>query len=212
MSLLALRKLELGQLQTNCYLLSNKKTGQAIIIDPADDADYIIRIIEDNNLKPIKIIATHGHFDHVLAINELKLAYKIPFFLHKKDEFLLKYMRRSSKYFTGFDPGPAPKPDGFLKEGEILAHKLKIIHTPGHTPGSITLFNKSEKIAFVGDLIFSQGGIGRTDFSYSNKKDLEKSIQRILKFPEETIIYPGHGEKTTIGQFQRFYSSLLQNS
>jgi glyoxylase-like metal-dependent hydrolase (beta-lactamase superfamily II) len=190
--------LTVGQLQTNCYLVYNDQNQEAIIIDPGDDADYIMRVISDLEVKPVKIIATHGHFDHLLAASELKLAFKIPFLMHKNDEALLKWMRKSCQYFCGFDPGPAPKIDEYLEDKlKIQNEKFKIIFTPGHTPGGVTLYNKTQNIAFVGDTVFKDG-IGRYDFPYSDKEELFKSIQKILKLPKETIIYPGHGERTTI--------------
>ena len=109
--------LVVGQLQTNCYLVWDEKVGEGIIIDPGDDADYIINKLRDFNITPKAILATHGHFDHLLAVNELKLAFKIPFLLHQKDLPLLKHMRESTMHFTGADEGPSPKVDIFLKNG-----------------------------------------------------------------------------------------------
>ncbi len=199
-------RLPVGQLQTNCYLVIDE--GKTLIIDPGDDADYIQRIMADEDVVPTKIIATHAHYDHVLAITELKLAYKIPFLMHQKDEFLLKDMSSSASYFSGISTDPAPKVDKYLQPGSELRIdncKLKIIHTPGHTPGSISLYSKDEGIIFVGDLLFAQGGVGRTDFRYSSTDELEASINTILELPKEIIVYSGHGSATTIGdEFQRF--------
>lgn len=194
-----------GQLATNCYLVIAGK--EALIIDPGDDADYIQRIINDEEVSPFKIIVTHAHYDHILAVTELKLAYKIPFMMHQKDEFLLKEMARSAKYFSNIQIDPAPKVDKYvigedtLKIGDC---KLKIIHTPGHTPGSISLYDKKNKALFVGDLIFAQGGVGRTDFRYSSIQDLNKSIETVLKLPDNTIVYSGHGDETTIKKFKEY--------
>ena len=195
------KKLVVGQLQTNCYLVFDEKNSEAIIIDPGDGADYIIRILNDLDVKPTKIVATHGHFDHILAVNELKLAYKIPFLMSKKDEVLLKWMRKSCKFFTGFDPGPPPKVDKYLnKLLEVGDLKFEIIETPGHSPGSISLYSNKLGVVFVGDVIFAGGGVGRTDFKYANRKDLEKSIKKLFKLPKNTIVYSGHGAETTIGE------------
>ncbi|MCK4588253.1 MBL fold metallo-hydrolase [Candidatus Woesebacteria bacterium] len=195
------KKLVVGQLQTNCYLVFDEKNSEAIIIDPGGDADYIIRTLNDLDVKPTKIVGTHGHFDHILAVNELKLAYKIPFLMSKKDEVLLKWMRKSCKFFTGFDPGPPPKVDKYLnKLLEVGDLKFEIIETPGHSPGSVSLYSNKLGIVFVGDVIFAGGGVGRTDFKYSNRKDLEKSIKKLFKLPKNTIVYSGHGEETTIGE------------
>lgn len=199
---------QVGQLRTNCYLVIDEKSAKALIIDPGDDADYIQKIISDEEVSPTKIIATHGHFDHILAVNELKQAFNIPFFMHKKDEFLLNRMRSSCKMFTAFDPGPPPIPDDFMtgshpvKLGSI---SFKVIETPGHTPGGISLYNKKKKALFVGDLIFAKGRIGRTDFAYSSKKDLEISISNLLKLPDDTTVYPGHGEPFILKEFKNAY-------
>jgi len=130
-----IEKLVVGQLQTNCYLVWDEKSGEVIIIDPADDADYIIRRIQDFELKPKLILATHGHFDHVLAVPELKLAYGIPFLMHKADLFLLKRSKETAKYFTGAQADPPLMPNKFIKEGDLIKfgkEKLKVIETPGH--------------------------------------------------------------------------------
>lgn len=172
--------LVVGQMATNCYIVGD------IIIDPGDDAEYIMSRLD---AKPRMIVATHGHFDHIMAAFALQRAYNIPFYIHKDDEFLLKNMRSSAKHFLGLpdvDPPPVPS----------RLQGISFIHTPGHTPGSICLKFGDE--LFVGDTLFAGGGIGRTDFSYSNKKDLEKSIHTILSFPKETKLFPGHGESFTI--------------
>ncbi len=194
--------LKVGQLKTNCYLVFDEKTKECLIIDPGDDADYIMRIISDEELKPVKIIATHGHFDHVLAVTELKLAYNIPFLMHKDDEFLLARMNSSAKYFLGIESKvPAPKVDKYLNDKHKLTinhYSLTILHTPGHTPGCITLHSAIHSVAFVGDLVFAEGAVGRTDFSYSSHADLQKSIEKILKLPDDTKLYCGHGEATIV--------------
>lgn len=199
--------LSVGQLATNCYLVSSGE--EAVIIDPGDDSDFIINKIRDWEITPKLILATHGHFDHVLAVNELKLAFNIPFYIHKDDKLLLKRMSKTAKYFTGFDPGPAPIPDGFLKASQIIKfgkESLKVIPTPGHTPGSVSFYGKA--IVFVGDLIFAAGGVGRTDLEGGDKHLLDKSIQKILKLPGITTIYSGHGEETSVREERNLHDNL----
>lgn len=201
------RELITGQLHTNCYLVFDKQASEVIIIDPGDDADYIARIITDIKKTPTMIIGTHGHFDHVLAVTELKLAYSIPFLMHKDDEFLLKRLQSSAKHFLGIETDPAPLVDEHLNNNDEIKvgkHTLKVIETPGHTPGGIALYSKSAKILFAGDTIFENGGVGRTDFAYSNNNHLMKSIQELLKLPEETVVYTGHGAKTTIKEVKTY--------
>lgn len=197
-------KLIVGQLQTNCYLFIDK--GQCLIIDPGDDADFIISTIRDLEVKPIGLLATHGHFDHLLSATELKLAFEIPFYLHKADLPILKRTESTAKYFTGLSVDPPPPVDKYLKKGQILRvgkGKLRVIETPGHTQGSIIL--KGKGIVIVGDLIFAGGGVGRTDLPGGDSNLLNTSIKKILSLPKDTIIYSGHGEETTVEEEKKFF-------
>jgi glyoxylase-like metal-dependent hydrolase (beta-lactamase superfamily II) len=204
--------LPVGQLATNCYLVIDRESLRSLIIDPGDDADYIERIIADKKCIPQEIVATHGHFDHILATAELKLAYKITFKIHKNDEFLVKNMQSSARHFLGLNVDSPPGVDGYLyptKELKIGKNTLIIMETPGHTPGSICLYYKKDRILFTGDLIFAEGGRGRTDFSYSNNEDLNKSLLKIFQLPADTTIYPGHGQQFLIASEKKFH--LLQS-
>ncbi len=193
--------LVVGQMQENCYLVYDSKSSDTIIIDPGDDADYIERIIADNKLIPKVIIATHGHFDHIMAVTELKLAYTIPFKIHKNDEFLIKNMQDSARHFLGIITDPPPTIDEFLDPISAIAIgdiQLEVIETPGHTPGSICLYNKKDNILFTGDLLFADGGVGRTDFSYSDAAELKNSLKKIFRLPPQTQIFSGHGRSSTL--------------
>lgn len=195
--------LPVGQMQANCYLIYGELPGDTLIIDPGDDADYIERIISDHKLNPIKIIATHGHFDHILAVTELKLAYNIPFLINQKDEFMVENMKKSAKHFLGIDVDPPPEIDEYLKDGDKLTDgniELEVVETPGHTPGSICLYLPREKLILTGDTLFAGGGVGRADFSYSSSQDLGNSLKKIFKLPAKTTIYPGHGRESTLGE------------
>lgn len=190
--------LQVGQLQTNCYLAWDENSFEAVIIDTGDDADFISRKIQDFNLKPRFILATHGHFDHVLAITELRLAYKIPFMMHQSDLFLLKRAGETAKYFTSIGVDPLLPPDKFLTPDIVInfgEESLKVIETPGHTPGGVSFY--SPGVLFSGDTLFYQG-VGRTDFSYGSPSKLEKSVKKLLCLPGDTIVYPGHSSVTTI--------------
>lgn len=177
---MTIETLVVGQMATNCYIVDG------IIIDPGDDAEYIMSHLKT---KPTMIVATHGHFDHIMAAYALQLAYNIPFYIHKKDMFLLPRMQSSARHFLGInDVDPPPTPT------EI--QEIPFIHTPGHTPGSICL--PVGDVLFVGDTIFAGGVVGRTDFSYSDPKKLNTSIKKILSFPPKTHLFPGHGEATRL--------------
>ena len=192
-----------GQMAANCYIVVDH--GEALIIDPGDDAEYIIDKLTHLAANPTLIVATHGHFDHIMAARTLQLAYRIPFAIHPDDIFLLKQMRDSARHYLGITTDPPPKVAKKLKDEETLkigSKILKVFHVPGHTPGSICLTLASEKILFVGDTIFAGGIVGRTDFSYANKKDLERSLRRILDFPSKTKLLPGHGESFTTELWQ----------
>ena len=200
--------LPVGQLQTNCYLYYDAATRKALIIDPGDDADFILQKIKDLSLTPLSIVATHGHFDHLLAATELKLAFNLPFLLHPADQPLLKRTRQTALFFTGLYPDPPPPIDRPLKPGQLLRvgeSRLKVIATPGHTPGSVSLYSKEDRLAFVGDLLFAHGDVGRTDLWGGNPQKLQTSIKKILSLPENTRLYPGHGPATTVAEEKPYH-------
>ncbi|MBN2100463.1 MBL fold metallo-hydrolase [Candidatus Dojkabacteria bacterium] len=190
-----------GQLQTNCYIASDPESQKCIVIDPGDGADVISDYILTHNLSPHLVIATHGHFDHVLAAYELQMAFEIPFVIHKADEVLLSKMKSSAQHWLQMTIDvPPPNIDDVLEDGGIIEFgksSLTVLHTPGHTPGSICLYNENEKIVFTGDTIF-KSGVGRTDLSYSSKPQLEKSLQTIIQRFSGYQAYPGHEENFII--------------
>lgn len=195
-------KLVVGQLRTNCFLVYDEKSSEGVIIDPGDDADFITRKISDLGINPQFILATHGHFDHVLAANELRLNFNIPFLIHQKDLFLLKRAGKTARFFSGEGEGIYLPPDFFLEEGQkikIGKEELTVLETPGHTPGGVSFYALG--MLFSGDLIFAEG-VGRTDFSYSSAVDLEKSIKKVLFLPPQTVIYAGHGEEFLLKEKQ----------
>lgn len=184
----------LGELQTNCYIVIYQNTNQCLIIDPADEANFISEQILRQNLKPTAIIATHGHFDHILAADELQMAFAIPFYIHQRDLFLVKNLQKSASFWTKRKiVEKSPEKISFFQAHTRNFAGLKIIHTPGHTPGSVCLYFPEEKTLFTGDTLFANG-VGRTDFAYSSEKDLLTSLKNLSQLPPETKLYPGHGE------------------
>jgi glyoxylase-like metal-dependent hydrolase (beta-lactamase superfamily II) len=210
---LAVETIITGQLGANCYLVYDQTSLKALIIDPGDDAIYIMQYIKDLALIPQQIIATHGHFDHVMAVSELQLSLNLPFLINEADLFLLKRMQHSAKHFTGDIAGLKPQVDQTITPGKDIIlnrYHFHVIAVPGHTPGSITLHQPDSAIAFVGDTIFSGGAIGRYDFEYSDAVKLAQSVNTLLKLPPETTLYPGHGPRTTVTQENLYHRLSTQ--
>ena len=187
----------LGALNTNAYLVFCPKTRAGLIIDPADEANFLSEKILREKIKPLAIVATHGHFDHLLAANELQLAFGIPFLIHQNDQKILSTLQKSASWHLRRKMSEEPpKKLSFLKEGEKIyfgKEWLTVIELPGHTPGSIGLYNFSQKILFSGDTIFKDG-VGRADFAYSSPESLTQSLQKIREKFAGFRIFPGHGE------------------
>jgi len=209
---LQIETLVVGELDTNCYLVWCPRTLEALIIDPGDNGTEIIDTVLYKQLQPKAIVLTHGHFDHVLGLLETQLAFEIPSLLHPQDNFLLEKAANSAQYWLKHQVDPVPPATEALADGQILTlgeHQLRVLHTPGHTPGSICLtnffgsenpeesehnFDSKEPILFCGDLIFKEG-VGRTDFKYSKTMQLFASVEKIKKqLPTGTRCYAGHGE------------------
>ena len=190
--------LVVGRLQTNCYVVESQ--GHALVVDPGDEPERILRFIKDLNATPGRIIATHTHFDHVLGVNGVRKATKAQFLIHRDDLSMLESMQSRVRQFMGFEVPPPPKVDGYVKDGELLKlgdETIRVLHTPGHSPGSISL--AGDGYVLTGDALFNQS-IGRTDLPGGDLKILVHSIrERLFKLDDDTIVYPGHGPETTIG-------------
>jgi len=187
-----------GELQTNCYVIQAKT--DAIIVDPGAEPDRILRFVRDIGVKPSRIIATHAHFDHVLGVDKLRDSLSIPFQIHRDDLPILESMQSRVRQFMGFDVPPPPKVDDYLLGGDTFAvgtEEITVIHTPGHSPGSISLHGGA--YALTGDALFNQS-IGRTDLPGGDLETLLSSIRtRLFTLANETMVYPGHGPETSIG-------------
>ena len=197
-----IKTLTVGPLSENCYVIYDELSKDAVIIDPGADGEEILEEVENLNVKAI--LATHGHLDHVGQVGYLKSKIDVPFYMNKRDEFLI-----NNEIFPNFayiiKAVSCPSPDFDLKEGDILEFgrlELTVIETPGHTPGSVCFYNQEEKIVIVGDTLFYQS-VGRTDLPGGDGRLLEQSLKKLMELPDETVVYSGHGPKTTIGKEKR---------
>ncbi len=191
--------LSVGPMQANCYVLECEETKNAVIIDPGGDGDFIIDFINAKKLMPEFIINTHAHVDHIAANEYLKSRISALICIHKEDADMLVNPQKNLSFFIN-SPIVSPAPDRLLDDGDILNSgtiNLKVIHTPGHSPGSICLL--SQECIFTGDLLFA-GGIGRYDFPGSSYNLLIESLKKIMNLDSDLIVYPGHGPATTIGE------------
>lgn len=206
-------QLPLGLLQTNAYLLHDEQTNELLIIDPGSDGAQVIKKIKDLNASPLAILLTHAHFDHIGAVDELRDYYQIPVYLHKNEEnWLQDSSLNGSKRFTMKEV--SIKPADVIIESEqkktIGFFSFEILETPGHSPGSVSYLFKDEGFVASGDALFYQS-IGRTDLPFGDYETLLQSIQeKLLQLPEDTIVAPGHGPKTTIG-FEKNNNPFLMN-
>jgi len=192
-----------GEMQVNCYILAAKIGSPCIIIDPGDEENKIRRILQKHKLKPYLIINTHAHIDHIGCDDK----FDVPIYIHQDDSVLLEDPQLNLSNFLNLSY-TIKSNIKTLKDKEIIelaGMQLEVIHTPGHTPGGICLLMKKpdNKILFTGDSLFCQG-IGRTDFPGADSELLIKSIKdKLFNLPDDTVIYPGHGPSSTIGQEKR---------
>ncbi|MEJ2698035.1 MAG: MBL fold metallo-hydrolase [Candidatus Sulfobium sp.] len=190
--------LAVGPLQTNCYVISDEKTLDAMVVDPGDEADKILRLIGRKGLKVGMIVCTHGHFDHVGAVSRVKGETRARVALNR-DDIDIYNRAQDQAAFWEFTIEPPPEPDLFLADQDrVTVGRLnfEVLSTPGHSPGGICLYG--EGVIVSGDTIFA-GSVGRTDFYGGNMDELKKSFLEILSLPPETRILPGHGEPSTVG-------------
>ena len=198
-----IKKLEVGPIMANCFILGCESTKEAVVIDPGDDADRILMELAKSELKVKYLINTHGHFDHVSANKRMKEATGAQIAIHPEDEPMFNELSRSAQMF-GLSSENSPPADILLNDGDEITFgeiTLQVIHTPGHSKGGISLYTKG--YLFAGDTLFA-GSIGRTDLAGGDYDTLISSIkEKLLIFDEDTIVYTGHGPETTIGNEKR---------
>lgn len=200
----------LGDLGTNCYFLINSDNNECVIVDPGAESNEIIRVINEKALKPKAILLTHGHFDHIMASDELRQAYGIDIYAGEKEIDLLA---KSSKNLSGhFGSDYTLQDVKALADGQAISLAgidFKVISTPGHTIGGVCYYIESQGILISGDTLFC-GSFGRYDFPTGSVRDLADSItNKLFSLPEDTVCYPGHGDETTIG-YEKKNNPILQ--
>lgn len=190
-----------GLLECNCTLLGDEATGEAMVIDPGDNVPFILERLAAHKLKLKQIVVTHAHIDHVGGALRLKRATNAPILLNENDLPLLKMMNVQATWL-GVPTPEVAAPDESAREGLVIGianHEGQVLHTPGHTQGSVCLHFPDEKLLFAGDTLFA-GSIGRTDLPGGDGKQILRSIHdRLMPLADETRVIPGHGPETTIG-------------
>lgn len=197
-----IKNIVVGELEVNCYILYDRLLKEAIIVDPGADAAKIKAFLHKEMLNPKLIVNTHGHFDHIGANGNFNL----PVYIHRLEKDFLTDSLKNLSVVLGNSKKFANAPN-LIEEGDIIKvgdDFLKVLHTPGHTPGGVSLLSDDNKFVLTGDTLFS-GGVGRTDLPYSSEKSLMESIKRkLFVLDNDTIVYPGHGPASTIGKEKSF--------
>jgi glyoxylase-like metal-dependent hydrolase (beta-lactamase superfamily II) len=194
-----IKTLPVGPIMANCFIVGCQETLEAAVIDPGDEADKILQLVADLDLNVKTIINTHGHFDHVSANKGIHTATNAPILIHALDAPMLEQISASAANW-GLSAEDSPPPDRTINDGDTISFgqiTLKVMHTPGHTPGGVSLFTDGH--VFVGDTLFA-GSIGRTDFPGGDFATLKSSIQdKLFALGDDVRVYTGHGPETTIG-------------
>ena len=200
--IMRIEKIVVGQLDVNCYIISDDAKQEALIIDPGDEAEKIIEYIDTIGLKPQYILFTHAHYDHVCAVKELHDQYKAIIVMHE-DEKPVYQMTKQLCISWGYEPEDFPAPERTVRDGDTIsigAISFQVMHTPGHSPGSICIYG--ENVLFTGDTLF-QGSVGRTDLPGGDSELLSRSLKRLLLLPSETRVFCGHGSETSLADEMR---------
>ena len=196
--------LEVGMIRTNCYLILNEESHEMIIVDPGDDADLICEKIRQLDGRPAAIFLTHGHYDHILGVNDLRAAYpEIEVFIGEKDAAMLK---DDSLNCDCYGTRITVEPDRLVSEGtqiDLAGFHCTVLHTPGHTAGSVCYYYEEQGVLFAGDTLFFRS-YGRTDLPTGNSRDMVMSLTRLLtELPDDVTVLCGHDRSTTIGYEKR---------
>lgn len=197
---LIVRGIVVGVFAENCWIIGSRRTGEAIAIDPGDQADDILALARDMGVRIRLIANSHAHLDHILGVRGLQAQTGAKFLLHPADLTIARSAAASAAALLGTTVDPPPEPDALLSDGdevEVAGVKLRVIHTPGHTPGSVSFY--TEGMLFSGDTLF-QASIGRTDLPGGDyRQEMESIVNKLLVLPDDTIVLPGHMRETRIG-------------
>ena len=202
---ITVRNLVLGMLGTNCWFLRNPETGELLIADPADSPEQIIQQAAAMEGTPVAILLTHGHYDHMLAAEAVNKRLGIPVYAHEAEQ---EALRDAQKNLSAAWSSPyTMEADRTVKEGDVLTlagYEIRVMHTPGHTKGSVCYYLPEAGVLLSGDTLFCES-YGRYDFPTSSGRDLVASVKRLLReLPENVKVYPGHNESTEIGYEKRY--------
>ena len=205
MGQIEIKSMTLGMVATNCYLIINKENKEALLVDPADNALRISNVIEENGCTLKAILLTHGHFDHIMALNDLKKRYNVPVYAHEEEEDVLK---QSSLNLSGsIGQIYTTQADVYVKDGEHLklaGLDVIVLYTPGHTKGGTCYYFPEEKVLMSGDTLF-HCSIGRTDFPTGSMSQLVRSVkEQLFVLPDDVQVYPGHDSVTSIGYEKQY--------
>jgi len=195
-----IKKLVVGPLESNCYTISDENKKEVLVVDPGDEPDSILDLVNENNYDLKYILCTHGHFDHVGAIPELKKVTGAKIVIHRDEIEIYNSTRDQAAILWEYVIEPLPEPDILASEGdklEIGDLRFEILHTPGHSPGGICLYG--EGILITGDTLFA-GSVGRTDLYGGDIEKLKSSFKRLMSLPDSVKVLPGHGPESTIGK------------
>ena len=199
-------RLVVGPIRTNCYLIKNKLSDGVIIVDPGGDEEVIENRMLAYHMKPVAILLTHGHFDHIGAVNQLKSRFGVKVYAYQDEKEVLE--RPDINLSSMFERPMSIKADVYLRDNEefeLDGIKFKTIYTPGHTIGSCCFYIENEKVLFSGDTLFAYSH-GRTDFPTGSEGSIIRSItEKLLKLESDVKVYPGHEDETTIGREKMFY-------
>lgn len=192
-----------GPFSVNSLIVWCERTRQAVLFDAPGDVDDVLQVISSHKLHPIYLVNTHGHADHILANREIMQHLSIPLLIHADDRPMLADPARNLSLSFG-EPIISPDADGTLADGDALRigeSELQVMHVPGHSPGSIVFYHPG--FVITGDTLFARG-VGRTDFPGSSERELLENIRsKLYVLPDDTVVYPGHGPTTTIGEERR---------